>query len=94
MFWSSYECVSVLCDVFLLKGGRGGEEGGGGGGGGGVNLLKNENLWWQSFFEIMLNEVLKICEKWYLQIFTKKLIGWGGIIWVIFSLFFSVSPHN
>ena len=33
MFWSSYECVSVLCDVFLLKGGRGGEEGGVGGGG-------------------------------------------------------------
>ena len=31
MFWSSYECVSVLCDVFLLKGGRGGEEGGVGG---------------------------------------------------------------
>ena len=24
----------------------------------------------------------------------KKLIGWGGVIWVIFSLFFSLSPHN
>ena len=36
------------------------------GGGGWVNLLKKGNSWWKSFFQIMLNEVLKICEKWYL----------------------------
>ena len=24
MFWLSYECFSALCDVFLLKAGRGG----------------------------------------------------------------------
>ena len=31
-----------------------------------VNPLKKENLGWKSFFQIMLNEVLKMCEKWYL----------------------------
>ena len=29
-----------------------------------VNPLKKENVWQKSFFQIMLNEVLKICEKW------------------------------
>ena len=30
-----------------------------------VNPLKKENSWQKSFFQIMLNEVLKICKKWY-----------------------------
>ena len=37
--------------------------GGGGGGGVGVNPLKKENLGPKHFFQIMLNEVLKICGK-------------------------------
>ena len=35
-------------------------------GGGWVNPLKKENLWRKSFLQIILKEVLKICEKWYL----------------------------
>ena len=42
--------------------------GGGGGYGDGVwvNPLKKENLLPISIFQVMLNEVLIICEKWYL----------------------------
>ena len=56
----------------LKKGGVAGiplrtKEGVEGGGGVGVwmNPLKKGNLWQKSFCQ-MLNEVLKICEKWYL----------------------------
>ena len=47
------------------------------------NPLKKENLWWKYFFQVMLNEVLKICEKmisaeniwWlYLRNFYKKYL--------------------
>ena len=41
------------------------------GGGGWVNPLK-KNSWRKSFLQIILNEVLKICEKWYM--FWCKLI--------------------
>ena len=38
-----------------------------GGGNVWVNALKNEGLWQKSFFkQCTLNEILKICEKWYL----------------------------
>ena len=31
-----------------------------------LNPLNKENSWQKSFFQILLNEVLKNCEKWYL----------------------------
>ena len=37
-----------------------------------VNPLIKKNLWRKSFFQIMLNEVLKICQKWYLLVKANK----------------------
>ena len=34
--------------------------------------VRKENLWWKSFIHITLNEVLTICEKWYLDVKINK----------------------
>ena len=50
--------------------------------------IKKENSWWKYFFQILLNKVLKICEKWYLlmqkRIKTKRNKRSGGYFLQIF----------
>ena len=68
-----------------------------------VRLLKKENFWQKSFFQIMLNEVLKNLEKRYLvendifQLWTFNLNGWSRYIeltshvqvyWIFWEIFF------
>ena len=56
--------------------------------GGWLNLLKKENLWRKSFYPTLLNEVLKVCKKWYLLMLqvvkTKRNKRSGGCILQIF----------
>ena len=51
--WPNFQLTGALADFGCS----------GGGGGGMSESIKKENLWRKSFFLLMLNEVLKICEK-------------------------------
>ena len=54
-----------------------------------VNRLKRENLSWKSFFQIMLNEALKSCKKWYISADVKADVNQQVIKELVASCIFN-----
>ena len=55
-----------------------------------VKPLKKETLWRKSFFQVMLNEVLKSCEKWYLLMLKLKKQEIKDLVTVFYKLLWEV----